>query len=143
MRISVSPTYSLQALSSHYVSVGPDGQHQSWFPSDICLHHGQGVKIYSSRVDSMHSEAYKVLGGLNRTEKPRSDGADEHGATRDRSRRALSEFVPSRCVCSHALPQAARQPVTWPCVHGLWRGTCSDQKEAAADHTELWQGWRH
>ena len=26
-----------------------------------------GVKIYSTRVDSVHSETYKVLGGLNRT----------------------------------------------------------------------------
>jgi len=25
-----------------------------------------GVKIYSLRVDSVHSEAYKVLGGMNR-----------------------------------------------------------------------------
>ncbi|KAI3702732.1 hypothetical protein L6452_28484 [Arctium lappa] len=25
-----------------------------------------GVKIYSMRVDSVHSEAYKVLGGINR-----------------------------------------------------------------------------
>ena len=25
-----------------------------------------GVKIYSLRVDSVHSEAYKVLGGINR-----------------------------------------------------------------------------
>ena len=42
----------------------------------------QGVKIYSYRVDSVHSEVYKVLGGLSRTEKPRADGeADEHGGT--------------------------------------------------------------
>jgi condensin complex subunit 2 len=26
------------------------------------------VKIYSCRVDSVHNETYKVLGGLNRTE---------------------------------------------------------------------------
>lgn len=26
-----------------------------------------GVKIYSYRVDSVHSETFKVLGGLNRT----------------------------------------------------------------------------
>ena len=25
-----------------------------------------GVKIYALRVDSVHSEAYKVLGGMNR-----------------------------------------------------------------------------
>ncbi len=44
--------------------------------------HAQGVKIYSYRVDSVHSEVYKVLGGLSRTEKPRSEGEDgEHGGT--------------------------------------------------------------
>ena len=32
-----------------------------------------GVKIYSTRVDSVHSETYKVLGGLNRT------AGDENG----------------------------------------------------------------
>ena len=27
-----------------------------------------GAKIYGFRVDSVHSETYKILGGLNRTE---------------------------------------------------------------------------
>lgn len=33
-----------------------------------------GVKIYSMRVDSVHTEAYKVLGGINR-----AGGGDEKG----------------------------------------------------------------
>lgn len=37
------------------------------------------VKIYSSRVDSVHNETYKVLGGLSRTEggKPDEDEIQE------------------------------------------------------------------
>ncbi|KAK8959320.1 Condensin complex subunit 2 [Platanthera guangdongensis] len=45
-----------------------------------------GVKIYSLRVDSLHSEAYKVLGGINRagTEENNENVADKnhaHGRT--------------------------------------------------------------
>lgn len=45
-----------------------------------------GVKIYSLRVDSLHSEAYKVLGGINRagTEENNENAADKnhaHGRT--------------------------------------------------------------
>ncbi|KAL5715371.1 hypothetical protein ACHQM5_017200 [Ranunculus cassubicifolius] len=45
-----------------------------------------GVKIYASRVDSVHSEAYKVLGGINRAgrgdeQEPSLDG--EHGSEQE------------------------------------------------------------
>lgn len=33
-----------------------------------------GVKIYSARVDSVHSEAYKVLGGMNRAGQDNEQG---------------------------------------------------------------------
>lgn len=33
-----------------------------------------GVKIYSLRVDSVHSEAYKVLSGINRAGQPNEQG---------------------------------------------------------------------
>ena len=33
-----------------------------------------GVKIYSLRVDSVHSEAYKVLGGINRVGQENEQG---------------------------------------------------------------------
>ena len=33
-----------------------------------------GVKIYSMRVDSVHSEAYKVLGGINRVGQENEEG---------------------------------------------------------------------
>jgi hypothetical protein len=35
-----------------------------------------GVKIYSLRVDSVHSEAYKVLGGINRAGRGEEAGED-------------------------------------------------------------------
>ncbi|GER53225.1 condensin complex subunit 2 [Striga asiatica] len=39
-----------------------------------------GVKIYSMRVDSVHSEAYKVLGGINRVgQEDEQDHVDEDG----------------------------------------------------------------
>jgi condensin complex subunit 2 len=34
------------------------------------------VKIYSLRVDSVHSEAYKVLGGINRAGRGEGAGKD-------------------------------------------------------------------
>jgi hypothetical protein len=37
-----------------------------------------GVKIYSLRVDSVHSEAYKVLGGINRAGRGEEAGEDPH-----------------------------------------------------------------
>mmetsp|Transcript_7983 Transcript_7983/g.20854 ORF Transcript_7983/g.20854 Transcript_7983/m.20854 type:complete len:82 (+) Transcript_7983:422-667(+) len=38
-----------------------------------------GVKIYASRVDSVHSETFKILSGLSRTEMKRqeNDGGKE------------------------------------------------------------------
>jgi condensin complex subunit 2 len=38
-----------------------------------------GVKIYASRVDSVHSETFKVLGGLSRSAAPRLDEEDGEG----------------------------------------------------------------
>lgn len=35
-----------------------------------------GAKIYAGRVDSIHAQAYKMLGGLVRTENPKEDGED-------------------------------------------------------------------
>eukprot|EP00043_Microstomoeca_roanoka_P013764 m.135289 g.135289 ORF g.135289 m.135289 type:complete len:723 (+) comp15844_c5_seq2:106-2274(+) len=59
------------------------------------------VKIYSCRVDSIHSEAYKVLGGISRSEKKSAQGispdddeagddadGDENGAKKKQKRRA-------------------------------------------------------
>ena len=50
--------YSIDA-SSLYHSVFPISQASCTLEA--------GVKIYAYRVDSVHSETYKVLGGLNRT----------------------------------------------------------------------------
>ena len=44
-----------------------------------------GVKIYCSRVDSVHVNAFKVLGGLSRTSNKASEGASDsaHGSEND------------------------------------------------------------
>eukprot|EP00055_Hartaetosiga_balthica_P005590 m.16596 g.16596 ORF g.16596 m.16596 type:complete len:727 (-) comp4645_c1_seq1:161-2341(-) len=45
------------------------------------------VKIYSCRVDSIHAEAYKVLGGMNRNDKKKSDNVEDvDGQRKKRSR---------------------------------------------------------
>ncbi|XP_060188895.1 condensin complex subunit 2 [Lycium barbarum] len=58
-----------------------------------------GVKIYSMRVDSVHSEAYKVLGGINRVgngnedpvvEDANAENGQEEGHTRKEQERKLS-----------------------------------------------------
>ncbi|KAJ8557253.1 hypothetical protein K7X08_002878 [Anisodus acutangulus] len=59
-----------------------------------------GVKIYSMRVDSVHSEAYKVLGGINRVgngneqdpavEDANAENDQEEGHTRKEQERKLS-----------------------------------------------------
>ena len=38
-----------------------------------------GVKIYSTRVDSVHTETFKMLGGLGRAQGPGMDFGDEEG----------------------------------------------------------------
>jgi condensin complex subunit 2 len=55
-----------------------------------------GVKIYSSRVDSIHTDAFKVLGGLHRTSNEQEDenaaGADaEDGSGEKKSRRSRKQ----------------------------------------------------
>jgi len=47
-----------------------------------------GVKIYSTRVDSVHSEAYKVLGGINRAGRGEEAGEDRQEFGMD------SELIP-------------------------------------------------
>lgn len=62
-----------------------------------------GVKIYSYRVDSVHTETYKMLGGLGRASGPSGGGDDEEGEDGDpgeggveraRRRRAGGELDP-------------------------------------------------
>ena len=50
-----------------------------------------GVKIYASRVDSVHSETFKVLGGLSRSAAPRADAIDEDGEEPDAEGEAEGE----------------------------------------------------
>lgn len=70
------------------------------------------VKIYSCRVDSVHSDTYKVLGGLNRTDYvPENDeengddeqngenqaGSDDEDQENGKSQGIL--FVLTACLC--------------------------------------------
>ncbi|XP_047940174.1 condensin complex subunit 2-like [Salvia hispanica] len=56
-----------------------DGDTETNFQKASCTLEA-GVKIYSMRVDSVHSEAYKVLGGINRVGlEDEKDGAVEDG----------------------------------------------------------------
>ncbi|XP_039847809.1 condensin complex subunit 2-like isoform X3 [Panicum virgatum] len=47
------------------IQVGEEDDDETNFQKASCTLEA-GVKIYSTRVDSVHSEAYKVLGGINR-----------------------------------------------------------------------------
>lgn len=52
------------------------------------------VKIYSYRVDSVHTETYKVLGGLSRTDaRPESEEGDEAG---------MCIVCPDACALTHS-----------------------------------------
>lgn len=69
-----------------------------------------GVKIYATRVDATHSEAYKVLGGLNRTTAEQADTGD----CRSELHAKVWEFMPSDMSCHPVLGK-----VTKPAVIGL------------------------
>lgn len=60
------------------------------------------VKIYSCRVDSIHSEAYKVLGGFGRQEDAETeagkggavDSDDEEAGAQGKTKRRVSTVAP-------------------------------------------------
>ncbi|KAH9555802.1 hypothetical protein CY35_08G136100 [Sphagnum magellanicum] len=67
-KITQRNTWDLKLIDhlSTLVKGGHDDEDQTNFQKASCTLEA-GVKIYSTRVDSVHTEAYKVLGGLNRT----------------------------------------------------------------------------
>jgi len=67
-KITQHNTWDLKLIDhlSTLVKGGHDDEDQTNFQKASCTLEA-GVKIYSTRVDSVHTEAYKVLGGLNRT----------------------------------------------------------------------------
>lgn len=61
-----------------------------------------GVKIYSYRVDSVHTETFKILGGLGRASK---DTEDEEGAC---TAPCSGDAAPAMACTAAALPVALR-----------------------------------
>lgn len=72
------------------------------------------VKIYSYRVDSVHTETYKVLGGLSRTDaRPDAEegddaGARDAGAMEPHLTRVAQSRLPTRMMTM--MVTAAREP---------------------------------
>ncbi|XP_040380033.1 condensin complex subunit 2 [Oryza brachyantha] len=74
-KINQKNTWELGLIDhlSEIIQAGEDDDDETNFQKASCTLEA-GVKIYSLRVDSVHSEAYKVLGGINRA--GRGDEAD-------------------------------------------------------------------
>uniref|UniRef100_A0A0D9V1R4 Condensin complex subunit 2 n=1 Tax=Leersia perrieri TaxID=77586 RepID=A0A0D9V1R4_9ORYZ len=74
-KINQKNTWELGLIDhlSEIIQAGEDEDDETNFQKASCTLEA-GVKIYSMRVDSVHSEAYKVLGGINRA--GRGDEAD-------------------------------------------------------------------
>ncbi|KAG8051727.1 hypothetical protein GUJ93_ZPchr0001g31443 [Zizania palustris] len=66
-KINQKNTWELGLIDhlSEIIQAGKDDDDETNFQKASCTLEA-GVKIYSLRVDSVHSEAYKVLGGINR-----------------------------------------------------------------------------
>ena len=81
-KISQKNTWNLQLIDHLEDLVRPseeEGRGTNFQRASCTL--DAGIKIYAYRVDSVHSEAFKVLGGLSRTAGPADDGdADVAGA---------------------------------------------------------------
>lgn len=77
-KINQKNTWSLQLIDHINDLVKPskeDGDQTNFQKASCTL--DAGVKIYSYRVDSVHNETFKVLGGLNRTSQ--NDEREGHG----------------------------------------------------------------
>ncbi|KAF0917196.1 hypothetical protein E2562_017104 [Oryza meyeriana var. granulata] len=74
-KINQKNTWELGLIDhlSEIIQAGEEEDDETNFQKASCTLEA-GVKIYSLRVDSVHSEAYKVLGGINRA--GRGDEAD-------------------------------------------------------------------
>uniref|UniRef100_M8C1E6 Condensin complex subunit 2 n=1 Tax=Aegilops tauschii TaxID=37682 RepID=M8C1E6_AEGTA len=66
-KINQKNTWELGLIDhlSKIIHAGEEEDDETNFQKASCTLEA-GVKIYSLRVDSVHSEAYKVLGGINR-----------------------------------------------------------------------------
>ncbi|WOL18419.1 condensin complex subunit 2 [Canna indica] len=83
-KINQKNTWELSLIDhlSELISVSPGDDDETNFQKASCTLEA-GVKIYSMRVDSVHSEAYKVLGGINRAGREEDNDNSEVGGTTD------------------------------------------------------------
>ncbi|XP_068658096.1 condensin complex subunit 2 [Aristolochia californica] len=100
-KINQKNTWELSLIDhlSEIIKVEEEDDAETNFQKASCTLEA-GVKIYSMRVDSVHSEAYKVLGGINRAgcedEKEVAFGEDQtNGVQEDRH----SKKEPEKKVC--------------------------------------------
>jgi condensin complex subunit 2 len=75
-KISQKNTWSLNLIDhmSDLVKPSDEGRTTNFQNASCTL--DAGIKIYAYRVDSVHSEAFKVLGGLSRSAGAAADDAD-------------------------------------------------------------------
>lgn len=79
-KINQKNTWELGLIDhlSEIIQAGEEMDDETNFQKASCTLEA-GVKIYSLRVDSVHSEAYKVLGGINRAVRGEEAGLGEGG----------------------------------------------------------------
>ncbi|XP_042376872.1 condensin complex subunit 2-like [Zingiber officinale] len=79
-KINQKNTWELSLIDhlSEIIRVSPEDDEETNFQKASCTLEA-GVKIYSMRVDSVHSEAYKVLGGINRAGREEDNDTTEMG----------------------------------------------------------------
>ncbi|XBI64244.1 hypothetical protein VPH35_044447 [Triticum aestivum] len=80
-KINQKNTWELGLIDhlSEIIHAGEEEDDETNFQKASCTLEA-GVKIYSLRVDSVHSEAYKVLGGINRAGRGEETGGDAEPA---------------------------------------------------------------
>ncbi|KAL6313948.1 hypothetical protein AAG906_011678 [Vitis piasezkii] len=83
-KINQKNTWELKLIDhlSEIIRVDAEEDTETNFQKASCTLEA-GVKIYSLRVDSVHSEAYKILGGINRAGLVNEQGGGDNNNNRD------------------------------------------------------------
>ncbi len=83
-KITSKNTWSLGLIDHLHDLVQPndqDGNSTNFQRASVTL--GAGIEIYAKRVDSVHTEAYKVMGGLSRGGAALEEGEDQEPGKSD------------------------------------------------------------